>query len=386
MLHLQQTIGNQAVLERLAAQGSSQTIQRAYSTLPVAFVGDNATTAHAQLLKYVSTEPVATGGKTFKEEYDRVFAALQKIQPSKAAELAGRLKSIGMNTKSKTEAIANARKLEDFVNYVNGLATTYQLDVAPVGITAGVTEDRTHHMKYNFQMPGDDKEKAFDLDVWSRKGEDMLKGRSAGATIKGIVNEAVTDWDPTKGSIVPLLNARLLGTTALAGESGAQNVSALFMNSPIGATYTRILMAAEHIIGVRMRDLTARGVKVQHWKKHAPTVKDNDQDGTVDWPALLSTARAAFKTAMGTTAVADQDTARAMAVKAIMGDTVLTRLRTLRVLDMDGTDGTFALDNTPKRKDNDVYQAMADPRFNFDINHFTAILFFEWKAVTDLKQ
>ena len=225
--------------------------------------------------------------------------------------------------------------------------------------------------------------------IWmsgSRKGKNFLNGASSGATIQGIVNEAVTDWDTTKGSIVTLLVARLLGTGPVSGSTETQNVSALFMNSPIGKNYTKILMAAEHIIGVRTNDLKPRGVKVQHWKKTTPEAIDNAKDGNINWPALLKTARAAFKIEMAKASLANQTTARNMAVTAIAEDTVLKQLQTLGVLKMDGTDGTFSLDNRPQRKEQDIYQAMPDERFNFDINHFTAILFFEWKAVTDLKQ
>jgi hypothetical protein len=56
------------------------------------------------------------------------------------------------------------------------------------------------------------------------------------------------------------------------------------------------------------------------------------------------------------------------------------------VLNVDATSETFALVYGPKKNGNDVYEAMRDDKFKFDLNHFTAILFFEWKAVSDLKR
>lgn len=377
-------ITQRAELQQISAQNALSPIQGAFTTFPVAHVGNDPATAHGKFIEYVSTIGVATGGKKFKEEYDRIVAALKKIQPSKAAELEGRFKGIGI-IKTKAEAINNAAKLESFVNYVNGLVVTYHLDTAPGAISSRADEDGSHHMDYFFKLPGDGAEKKFDLDDWSRKGKDFHNGQTATATIKSIVDEVVTDWD-TNTSIVSLLVSRLLGTESVSGSASNSTVSDLFLSSPIGANYTKILLAAEHTIGIRMADLKSRGIKVEHWKKHTPLIKDNEKDGSVDWPSLLKTARDAFKIVMATAAVADQTVARQKAVEAISTNSVLAEFKRLKVLEMDGADGTFSLNSKEQKHGNDIYKAMPDPRFNFDINHFTAILFFEWKAITDLKK
>ena len=425
--HLQRTIGNQAIgrlfsktnllktntekptpelkaasIQRMMASRSIKTtppvghqlhtqkigdrIQRSYTTFPIAHVGVDSDVAFGKLKGYISTEAVATNNLKFKEEVTRIYEALNTIQPSKAQELKTRLKPIFDDLKDKDKAIANAAKLDTWVRYANDLIADFQLDDAPEAVTASVDEDSSHHMNYNFKLPGDDSAKNFNLDDWSRKGKDFLGGQSSGEIIKGIVNEAVNDWNTDDESIVTLLIKRLLGTQAISGVSQTQNVPALFLNSPIGKNYTKILMATEHILGVRMHDLKPRGVKVEHWKKHAPTVKDNDQNGNINWPTLLKTARPAFKNKMKTTAIADQDEARKIAVAAIAQVPDIARLSGLGILDVDGSNGTFSLNTNLKRHGNDIYQALQDNRFNFDINHFTAILFFEWKAVTDLKQ
>lgn len=90
---------------------------------------------------------------------------------------------------------------------------------------------------------------------------------------------------------------------------------------------------------------------------------------------------------MGTATLADQPETRKKAVSAIWKDPTLKKLREdFGVLEMDKEDGTFKLAVGAKNKGGDVYKAKKDDRFGFDINHFTAILFFEWKAVSDLKR
>ncbi|HEU4866648.1 MAG TPA: hypothetical protein VFV09_02870, partial [Actinomycetota bacterium] len=142
----------------------------------------------------------------------------------------------------------------------------------------------------------------------------------------------------------------------------------------------------EHIIGVRTDDLTARGVIVEHWKKTAKTTIDESAH-SVDWPALLKIARAQIQKDMATDTLANQAETRKKAVSAIWDDATLLKLRDeFGVLEMDKAEGTFKLAVGAKNRGGDVYRAKKDERFGFDINHFTAILFFEWKAVSDLRR
>lgn len=406
LLDVQRTAGNRGLTRLLAeswaaacaATGGSSSrhepapvVQRQFTLLPLAHVaGDNAATAQNKLKTYVTTGAVATGGLTFNQELDRVKGALATMQPSKVAEVESRLKAMGMKADPQ-QALSNAAKLQAFVTYVNQVITDFHLDAQPASVTGQVLErDGTkHHMDYFFQLPGDQDANKFDLDEWSRKGTDFLGNASAGPVIQGIVNEAVRGWD-LKTSIVSLLVARLLGPGAggLSATAAPRNVNALFMNSPVGHNYTKILLAAENIVGVRVKDLTARDLKVQHWKK---TAKQNIdvQSFVVDWPAFLRVARTNFKAKMIAGTVADENAVRNAAVTAIVADDSSADLRTLRdlgVLDMDGTTGAFKLNSGQKSKGNDVYKPLTDDRFGFDISHFKAILFFEWKAVSDLQR
>ena len=381
---LQRTAGNRAVADLLRGRDPKRTVQRLVTTFPVAHVGQEPG-ASARLATYLGTLPIATGGLTFRQEFDRVVSALKKIHPSEGTKLEAKPRTIGLKKKPGT-AVADAALLQTFVTDMNTLVTTYQLDAAPTVVT-GREEGDTHHRDYFFQLPTDPQEVKFDLDRWSRKGENFLTGGFSGATIKAIVDETITDWDPTRGSIVTLLNQRLLGSAAeLGGSSTTLNVPAVFMSSPVGINYTKILAAAEHIIGVRTGDLGARGVVVEHWKTSAKSVVD-ETTYSVDWPALLKIARAEIKKDMATATLADQPETRKKAVSAIWDDAMLKKLRDdFGILEMDKADGTFKLAVGAKNKGSDVYKAKVDKRFGFDINHFTAILFFEWKAVSDLKR
>jgi hypothetical protein len=382
--HLQRTVGNRTVNALLGAPGQASMIQRSFSS-PATYVGNDPTTAFDRFKAYLNTHQVSAAGLTFKQEYDRVVAALRKMQPSKANEVETKIKETGIEKKPAT-AIADAAKLEIFTNYLNGLIGTFQLDTAATAVGARVAEGESHHLDYFFSFAGGGETK-FDLDEWSRKDGDFLRGRFSGDTIKGIVNEAIADWDTNKGSIVTLLNERLLGSSGALGGSGATfNVPAVFATSNVGTNYTKILAAADHVIGVRTRDLKPRGVVVNHWERQAKDVVDQKSSETVDWPALLKTARAAFKNVMNGTAAADQDQARVKIIEAIWDNKAVANLRGLGVLDMTKGQPTFRLASGQKRKGNDVYQVVPDDRFGFDINHFTAILFFEWKAVYDLKR
>ena len=381
---LQRTAGNRAVARLLGGGSSADTVQRLVTTLPVAYVGQDPG-ALDRLKLYMTTAQVATGGRTFQQEVVRVAKALDKIQPSKATELRDRVKNMRLK-KTQAEVFNDAAALAPFVTDLNNLNHTFQLDAAATAVT-GREEGDTHHRDYFFQTPADPEEVKFDLDRWSRKGENFLTGGFSGLTIKGIVDEAVKDWDPARGSVVTLLNQRLLGSAAeLGGSATTLNVPSVFMNSPVGANYTKILAAAEHIIGVRTDDLTARGVIVEHWKKTAKTTIDESAH-SVDWPALLKIARAQIQKDMATDTLANQAETRKKAVSAIWDDATLLKLRDeFGVLEMDKAEGTFKLAVGAKNRGGDVYRAKKDERFGFDINHFTAILFFEWKAVSDLRR
>jgi hypothetical protein len=368
----------------LGGGSSADTVQRLVTTLPVAYVGQDPG-ALDRLKLYMTTAQVATGGRTFQQEVVRVAKALDKIQPSKATELRDRVKNMRLK-KTQAEVFNDAAALAPFVTDLNNLINAFQLDAAATAVT-GREEGDTHHRDYFFQTPADPEEVKFDLDRWSRKGENFLTGGFSGLTIKGIVDEAVKDWDPARGSVVTLLNQRLLGSAAeLGGSATTLNVPSVFMNSPVGANYTKILAAAEHIIGVRTDDLTARGVIVEHWKKTAKTTIDESAH-SVDWPALLKIARAQIQKDMATDTLANQAETRKKAVSAIWDDATLLKLRDeFGVLEMDKAEGTFKLAVGAKNRGGDVYRAKKDERFGFDINHFTAILFFEWKAVSDLRR
>jgi hypothetical protein len=370
-------------LARTIAHRGPSKIRRTVTTMPVAYVGNDPATASQRLKEYFKAK-VTDQNRTLGQECSRVEQVLTTMQPSKVKEMKSKQSDVGI-TKDGTDT-EKAARLEVFVQYLNQLIADFHLDTAASTVKGRVDDDGSHHMDYFYKLPTDDAEKKFDLDEWSRKPKnDFMKGKTSGPVIQGIVNEAVKDWDTEKGGIAPILVSRLLGAGEVSGSASDISVSALFMNSPMAADYIKILTAARHTIDIRVKDLTLRGVGVEHWKKTDKDTKDRANDRTVNWPALLKTARAAFKVKMGTDDVAVQDTARSIAVTAIFDDPALVHLRGLGVLDMD-KDGTFSLNNKVQRDKQDCYQALKDERFNFDINHFTAILFFEWKLVTDLKK
>ncbi|QGH70134.1 hypothetical protein [Pseudactinotalea sp. HY158] len=386
---LQTAVGNGVTARALA--GGTAVVHRQIIAGAPAVAGSPAAT-RAALLAYTKV-PVTGDGRSLRGEIARVLKALAGIQPSAGAALKDQANAFvtaltGLPKAPTAEDAAEAvRLLTVLVAAVNQAIVTYRLDDAAPSVTARVEEDDSHHMNYFFKLPNDDAEKIFDLDRWSRKNEDFHKGNVAGPTITGIVDEAVNDWDPAGGGIVPLLLARLVGRThePVSGSAGTQDVSALFMNSPLGRDYVRILLAADHILRVRTKDLTPRGVNVDSWRKPTPAERKRAAY-TVDWPRLLPVARARIRTEMLARTPAAEDRARSLAVEAIMGHDTVSPLVNLGVVKADAATGEFALNNRRVVRGVDVCQAQADDRFNFDISHVKAILFFEWKAVADLQR
>lgn len=370
------------------AGAEARTIRRTINTMPIAAVGNDPNTAEDLLNQYLRG-PVTATGATLMQEVERVRRLMNGIQPTKAKQIGVEAGRVGLK-KDDLTPIQKAANLETFVIYLNGLISDFELDVAPskVKVKAGGTDG--HHPSSLYKFPNDDDaERSFNLDSWSRKADaDFMQNRTAGAPIHAVVDEAVADWDTRKG-LASLLTSRLLGEGESTEESYSdQSVNAFFMNSAVGHDYTKILTSARHIIDRRVKDLTARGVGVEHWKGNKKTAQKDRSDGEIDWPTLLKLARDALKVKLGNDrSQANQKTATIDGLNAIATNEKLKALTVTKgVLLVDAAQEKFELRKGAQKQGEHYYEALPDTRLKFDLSHFSAILFFEWKLVSDLRK
>ncbi len=397
LAHLQRTIGNQATRRFVEGVQSQVQVQRAFTTMPLAYATAVPGQEQARFLDYVNSRiPVATNNLAFGPETRRIRDRLAALQPNKAADIVTRQNNLlaQLKLRDDTAGVANATLLDGFVTGLNVLVNTYQLDVPNQAATGSVAPSgRENHPTYSFQLPNDPAPQQFDLDAWSRKpNADFLGGQFSGQVVKDIVEAAIDDWQPATGGIVSLLNRRLFGAESPLAAGNNITIPAVFWNTPVGQNYTRILVAASHAISNRADHLPVRTAHVT--RSYKASVKPDEQlTVLVDWNAHLATMRAQLKGIMKTENASDarlKELLLSTLVPEIAADAAeqtdgLKRLRQLNLLRVKADTGTISLSQGAVRAGNLTYTVVAD-ELPFDLNHLKGVLIIEWKAVSDVRR
>jgi hypothetical protein len=393
---LQRTIGNQATRRLIEAIRSRVPVQRAFTTMPLAYANAVPGQEQARFLDYINSRiPVATNNLVFNEETRRIRDKLGALQPNEAADIVTQQNNLlsQLKMKDNTAGVANATLLDGFVTGLNALVNTYQLDAPNQMATGSVAASgRENHPAYSFQLPGDQAPQQFDLDAWSRRANaDFLGGQFSGQVVKNIVEAAIDEWQPANGGIVSLLNLRLFGAESpLARNNNNITIPAVFWNTPVGRNYTRILVAASHAITTRAGHLPVRPAQVT--RSYKANVKPDEKFTVlVDWNAHLATMRAQLKAIMKTENASEtrlKDLLLSTLVPEIAADAAeqtdgLKRLRQLNLLKVKADQGTISLASGAVRAGSVTYAVTSDD-LPFDLNHLKGLLFIEWKAVSDV--
>jgi hypothetical protein len=394
---LQRTIGNQATRRLIEAIRPPVQVQRAFTTMPLAYAAAVPGQEQARFLDYMNSRiPVATNNLAFGPETGRIRGRLAALQPNEAADIVTQQNNLlsQLKMKDNTAGVANATLLDGFVTGLNVLVNTYQLDAPNQAATGSVVvSDRENHPAYSFQLAGDQAPQQFDLDAWSRKpNADFLGGQFSGQVVKDIVEAAIDDWQPANGGIVSLLNLRLFGAESPLAVGNNITIPAVFWNTPVGQNYTRILVAASHAISNRASHLPVRTAHVT--RSYKGSVKPDERfTVSVDWNAHLATMRTQLKAIMKAENASDtrlKELLLSTLVPEIAADAGeqtdgLKRLRQLNLLRVNVDKGTISLASGAVRAGNLTYTVVSDD-LPFDLNHLKGLLIIEWKAVSDVRR